>query len=142
MTRLLVSQARDNERERDPRQRTVIPVRHGVRGFLDVSPVRTVAADITSLLLLTELDLLPILEKRFDRLAIPWSTMELLLIESQSCRFHQPSRIAGAKKLRELIIDHTLRTFVSSGEPPSQLVQEVGPDLAELLHTASSLGGE
>jgi tetratricopeptide (TPR) repeat protein len=141
ITRLLVSQARDNERERDPRRRTVIPVRHGVRGFLDMSPVRTVAADITSLLLLTELDLLPILEKRFDRIAIPWSTMELLLIENQSCRFHQPSRVAGAKKLRELIVDNTLRTFTSSTEPPSQLVEEVGPDLAELLHTAKQSGG-
>jgi len=97
MTRLLVSQPLYNERERDPRRRTVIPVRHGVRGILDMTPVRTIVADITSLLLLAELDLLPVLEKRFYRIAIPWSTMELLLIESQSCRFHQPSRIAGAK---------------------------------------------
>jgi len=141
MTRLLVSQPRYNERERDPRRRTVIPVRHGVRGILDMAPVRTIIADITSLLLLTELDLLPVLEKRFDRIAIPWSTMELLLIESQSCRFHQPSRIAGAKKLRELIVDNTLRPFISSAEPPSQLVQEVGPDLAELLHAAKQSDG-
>ena len=141
MTRLLVSQARDNERERDPRRRTVIPIRHGVRGILEMSPVRRVAADITSLLLLAELELLPVLEKRFDGIAIPWSTMELLLIESQRCRFHQPSRIAGAKKLRELIVDNTLCPLISSAEPPSQLVQEVGPDLAELLHTAKQSDG-
>jgi hypothetical protein len=95
ITRLLVSQARNNERERDPRRRTVIPVRHGVRGFLDTSPVRTVAADITSLLLLTDLDLLPILGKRFDRIAIPWSTMELLLIEKSELPFS--SALAGCR---------------------------------------------
>ena len=141
MTRLLVSQARNNERERDARRRTVIPIRHGVRGILEMSPVRTLIADITSLVLLAELDLLPVAEKRFERMAIPWSTMELLLAESHTCRFHQPSRVAGAKKLRELIADNTLRTLVSSGEPASQLVQEVGSDLAELLHAAKHSGG-
>jgi tetratricopeptide (TPR) repeat protein len=141
MTRLLVSQARDNERERDARRRTVIPIRHGVRGILEMSPVRKIIADITSLLLLAEFDLLPIVEKRFERIAIPWSTMGLLLAESHTCRFHQPSRVAGAKKLRELIASNTLRPFASSGEPPSQLVEEVGPDLAELLYAAKQSGG-
>jgi tetratricopeptide (TPR) repeat protein len=141
MTRLLVSQARNNERERDARLRTVIPIRHGVRGILEMSPVRTIIADITSLVLLAELDLLPIVKERFNRIAIPWSTMELLLAESHTCRFHQPSRIAGAKKLRELITSNTLRPFASSGDPPSQLVEEVGPDLAELLYAAKQFGG-
>jgi tetratricopeptide (TPR) repeat protein len=141
MARLLVSQARDNELARDPRRRTVIPVRHGVRGIQEMSPVRTIAADITSLMLLEELDLLPLVKKRFERIAIPWSTMGLLLTENQSCRFHQPSRLAGAKKLRELMVANTLRTFVASGEPPKDLVDEVGRDLAELVHAAKQLGG-
>ena len=141
MARLLVSQARNNELARDPRRRTVIPVRHGARGILEMTPVRTIAADITSLLLLEELDLLPIVKKRFERIAIPWSTMGLLLTESQSCRFHQPSRIAGAKKLRELVIGNILQTLVASGEPPKELVDEVGRDLAELLHAAKQSGG-
>jgi len=141
LARLLVSQARDNERERDPRRRTVIPIRHGVRGISEMSAVRTISADITSLLLLAELDLLPVVEKRFDQVAIPWSTMHLLLTESQSCRFHQPSRIAGAKKLRELIVDSTLRPLISSVEPPSELVQQIGAELAELLHAAKLSGG-
>jgi hypothetical protein len=142
MTRLLISQAGSNERERDARRRTVIPVRHGLRGIMEMSSVRKIAADITSLLLLTELDLLSTLGKRFDQIAIPWSTMELLLIENQSCRFHQPSRVAGAKKLRELIDNRTLHILTSSGEPPLQLVQDVGQELAELLHAAKQSGGQ
>lgn len=141
MTQLLVTQARNNERERDPRRRTVIPVRHGARLILDMSRVQAITADVTSLVLLAELDLLPLVDKRFERVAIPWSTMELLLIESHGCRFHQPSRIARAKKLRELVVDNTLRTVVLSGDPPSQLVKEVGADLAELLHAAKRSGG-
>jgi hypothetical protein len=141
MTRLLISQAGNNQQERDPRRRTVIPIRHGMRGIMEMSPVRKIVADITSLLLAAELDLLPFLEKRFEQIAIPWSTMELLLVENQSCRFHQPSRIAGAKKLRELIVDGTLHTLTSSPEPPLGLVQEVGQELAELLHSAKQSGG-
>ena len=106
-----------------------------------MTPARTIAANITSLLLLEELDLLPIVKKRFAGIAIPWSTMGLLLTESQSCRFHQPSRVAGAKKLRELIIGNTLRTLVASGEPPKDLVAEVGRDLAELVYAAKQSGG-
>jgi tetratricopeptide (TPR) repeat protein len=141
LTRLLVSQARNNERERDARRRTVIPIRHGVRGILEMSPVRIIIADITSLVLLTELDLLAVVANRFERIAIPWSTMELLLAESHTCRFHQPSRVAVAKKLRELMVSNTLRPFASSAEPPSQLVEEVGPDLAQLLHAAKHSDG-
>jgi hypothetical protein len=141
MTRLLISQAGNNQQERDPRRRTVIPVRHGIRGIMEMSPVRKMAADITSLLLLADLDLLTFLDKRFEQIAIPWSTMELLLVENQSCRFHQPSRIAGAKKLRDLIVGGTLHTLTSSREPPLGLVQEVGQELAELLHSAKQSGG-
>jgi tetratricopeptide (TPR) repeat protein len=141
LTRLFVSQPRDNERERDPRRRTVIPIRHGVRGILDMSPVKTIAADITSFLLLTELNLLRAVEKRFERIGIAWSTMELLLTEIQSCRFHQPSRIAAAKKLRELIVNNNIGTLLSSAEPPLELVQETGPDLAGLLYAAKQTGG-
>ena len=141
MARLLVSQAHDNQLARDARRRTVIPVRHGARGIWEMTPARTIAADITSLLLLEELDLLPIVKKRFEGVAIPWSTMGLLLTEGQSCRFHQPSRVAGAKKLRELIVGNTLRTVVASGEPPKDLVAEVGRDLAELIYAAKQSGG-
>ena len=141
MARLLVGQARNNELTRDARQRTVIPVRHGARGIQEMTQARTIAADITSLLLLEELDLLPMVKKRFERIAIPWSTMGLLLTENQSSRFHQPSRVSEAKKLRELIVANTLQRFVASGEPPKELVDEVGRDLAELLHAAKQAGG-
>jgi hypothetical protein len=141
LTRLLVGQALDNERAGDPRHRTVIPLRHGSRGILEMSQVRTVLADFTSLLLASELGLLPEIATRFHQISIPWSTMELLLIESQSCRFHQPSRVANAKKLRELVFNNTLRPMPVSGEPPLELVEEVGNELAELLFAARHSSG-
>jgi hypothetical protein len=84
---------------------------------------------------------LPALERRFDRILIPWSTTEWLLTETYSCRFHQPSRVAGAKKLRELIVANTLRPFMPTSEPPADLVREVGRELAELLHAAKETDG-
>ena len=140
LTRLLVIQPADNEREKDPRRRTVVPFRHGARGITSIPYVATITADITSLLLLAELDLLSALQARFARVGIPWSTMEWLLRESHSCRFHQPSRVKEAKKLRELIVNNTLRTCAAA-EPPSRLVDEVGRELAELLHAAKLTEG-
>ena len=140
LTRLLVVQPIENEREKDPRRRTVVPLRHGARGIVQISSVSTVTADITSLLLLADFDLLLALQDRFARVAIPWSTMEWLLNELHSCRFHQPSRVKVAKKLRELIANNTLRACAPT-EPPKRLVDEVGRELAELLHAAKLTDG-
>jgi hypothetical protein len=106
-----------------------------------MSPARAVLADFTSLLLTSELELLSELATRFDQIYIPWSTMELLLVESQSCRFHRPSRVANAKKLRELVFNNTLRPMAPSAEPPAGLVEEVGSELAELLFAARHSNG-
>ncbi len=140
LTRLLVVQPVENERERDPRRRTVVPFRHGARGLAQISSVTTVTADITSLLLLAELDLLSSFQDRFAQVAIPWSTTEWLLNESHSCRFHQPSRVKVAKNLRELIANSTLRVCAAP-EPPKLLVDEVGRELAELLQSAKLTNG-
>jgi hypothetical protein len=140
LTKLIVIQPVDNEREKDPRHRTLVPLRHGARIIAQISSVSTVTADITSLLLLAELDLLSALQDRFTRVSIPWTTMEWLLNESQSCRFHQPSRVKVARKLRELIANNTLRACGPT-EPPRRLVDEVGRELAELLHAAKLTHG-
>jgi hypothetical protein len=141
LTRLLIGQALDNQRARDPRHRTVIPLRHGSRNILEISQIRTVLVDFSSLLLAAQLELLPQLTTRFDTIFIPWSAMELLLIENQSCRFHQPSRVANAKKLQELVFHDTLRPMPVSEEPPLELVEEVGRELAELLIAAQRSNG-
>jgi hypothetical protein len=140
LTRLLVIQPAENEREKDPRRRTLIPLRNGARGITEMSGINTVAADITTLLLLADLDLLPMLRNWSAGVAIPWSSMEWLLKEVQSCRFHQPSRVKTAKKLRELVVSNTFRV-IAAVEPPGRLVDEVGRELAELLHTAKLTGG-
>jgi len=136
LTRLLVNQLHQNEREADPRKHTVMPLRHGARGITDAAGVRTVAADFGSLLLYAELDLLTSIAARFDRIAIPFSTMELLLSETQHCRFHQPSLVAEAKRQRELVADGVFKRLDGTASPPVRLVEEVGADLAELLEAA------
>lgn len=141
IARILVTQPIHNERERDPRRRTVVPVRHGSRGLADVSQVQAISADFTSLLLVSELDLLPQLSNRFQRIQLPWSTMELLLTEAQSCRFHQPSRVARAKRLRALLADQILRPIQGQGQAPQELGAEIGQELAELLVAAKASGG-
>ena len=144
VTQVLVIQARANERAADWRQRSIIPFRHGGRLYHDLAAVRTIAADFASLVVLADLDLLEMFERRFERVAVPWSTAEMLISEARDCRFHQPSQVADTKRLMALVTAippqvHPLAAV--SAAPPPWLVREVGEDLAALLEAARVTGG-
>jgi pimeloyl-ACP methyl ester carboxylesterase/tetratricopeptide (TPR) repeat protein len=141
LARILISQPIFNERERDPRRRSVVPIRHGGPPQVDTSQIQSISVDFTSLLLACELGVLDLLRARFREIRLPWSTMDLLLAEIQSCRFHQPSRVDGAKRLRALLADRVLQPIDLRVSAPSELIKEIGQDLAELLAAARSAGG-
>jgi hypothetical protein len=58
ITKFLVTEARRNEHERRWSHRSIIPLRHGGRLYHDTSQIRSVTADLTSLILLADLELL------------------------------------------------------------------------------------
>ncbi len=133
ITNFLITRRLENINENDARQKSNIPLRHGARLTVDASKAQTILTDFTSLLILAEMGLLETFGKRFSRIFVPWSLMELLLVEHHSCRYHQPSRIESAKKLRDLIVDKVLEPFNEYVEPPLALVKEIGKDLADLV---------
>jgi hypothetical protein len=67
--------------------------------------------------------------------------MSVLLGEGRRVRFHQPSRVKHADNVRQLIDQGRLEPVSALPEPPSWLVDEVGRDLAEMLHAARAEGG-
>jgi hypothetical protein len=143
MTRFLVTEAHHNEREPEWRKRSIIPLRHGGRLYHDTSGIHSVTADLTSLILLADLELLETLSNRFDHVRIPWSTTQLLMTEVRECRFHQPSRVEAALRLHTLSVAKPpkFRVLAATLHPPDWLVQEVGQGFAELLEAARTNGG-
>jgi hypothetical protein len=143
ITKFLVTEARRNEHEPSWRYRSIIPLRHGGRLYHDTTQIHSVTADPTSLILLADIELLQPFSDRFDHIRIPWSTTQLLMTEFRECQFHQPSRIEAARRLHDLAAAnppklHVLRQPI---RPPEWLLQEVGPNLAELLEAARIAGG-
>jgi tetratricopeptide (TPR) repeat protein len=143
ISKFLISEAHHNARQADWRKRLIIPLRHGGRLDHDTNAIRSITADLTSLILLADLDLLPALIARFDRVRLPWSATYMLMSEVRECRFHQPSQIVSAQRLCNFRATYpqSVSVLTISPQPPEWLVQEVGQDLADLLEAARRSGG-
>jgi hypothetical protein len=143
MSRFLVNEAHRNEQEPEWRKRSIIPLRHGSRLYHDTSGIHTVTADLTSLILLADLELLETASERFDHVRIPWSTTQLLMTEVRECSFHQPSRVEAARRLHALAVSRPpkLRVLTPPPQTPDWLIQDVGEGLAALLEAARATGG-
>lgn len=137
---LLVGELIHNELQVDPRQRSVVPVRHGGRGAVDLSGVHRVAFDLSSLLVLEYLGILGIVFEALDEVDISQRLMDVLFVERRRVRFHQPSLVDRAERFLSLL-DEGLLQVAESSDPPPSLVGEIGYDLANLLHLARREGG-
>jgi hypothetical protein len=121
-----------NPGEPDPRKRALIPAYSGVRQPFPYN-FRVIAIDATALLTLGVLGLLEAINKQFDTLFIPHSTLAWLFEEKQKVTFHQPSRIKGAAALRGLLATGALKTFSRTARIDADLIAEVGEELASLI---------
>ncbi|MBE0530052.1 MAG: hypothetical protein IH626_04435, partial [Rhodospirillales bacterium] len=140
IAQILVGEALRNERESDPRRRSVIPVRHGGRRTVDLTGVHKLAFDLSSLLILENLDVLQSLLDALEGVLLSPRLMDLLFVEHRQVRFHQPSLVEEAKRIREMIANTEIR-LLQNVRPPRDLVKEVGEEMACLLHMAHTSGG-
>jgi hypothetical protein len=121
----------------DGRRLTIIPIISGARHPVNISDEWAVGIDATSIMVLWYLDLLPLALQSFKKAILAPDTMTLFLNERRNVRFNQPSRIKKAEDICQL----KLKTVQAVPNPPSWLVEEVGRDLAELLHLAKTSHG-
>ena len=126
--------------ENDPRRRNAIPAYSGRRISMkfDVRG-KTVAIDATAMLTLSFLNLLDVTLDTFETVYIPHSTLGWLFEERQKASFHQPSRIANARKLRDFIATSVLEKFTPSIVGNSDLSAQVGDELAALIAEAEKV---
>lgn len=129
-----------NLTETDPRRRSAIPAYSGKRVPLkfDVSG-KAVALDSTALLTLSFLKILDVALDAFETVYIPHSTFGWLFKERQKAAFHQPSRIANARKVRDLLATDVLEKFTPSTVASSDLSAQVGDELAALIAEAEKV---
>lgn len=141
LSQVLINTPWRNARERDGRQRTIIPIISGARQPVTIDREWRVGLDITSLLVLGYLGILREAIESVKQIALAPDTMIFLLNERRRVRFHQPSRVKAAEEIRDLINRRMLVPIVSLPDLPEWLIEEVGRDLAELLHAARTKGG-
>jgi hypothetical protein len=129
-----------NLSESDPRRRSAIPAYSGKRKLLKFDINRKVVAlDATALLTLSFLKILDVALDAFEIVYIPHSTLGWLFEERQKAAFHQPSRIANARKVRDLLARDDLEKFNSSTVSSSDLSAQVGDELAALIAEAEKV---
>jgi tetratricopeptide (TPR) repeat protein len=134
LTKLLVSIPAENRAKADARRKYPIPVRSGGRKEVDISKVKKLGLDITSVFFLSGIGLLEQTIENFEEIYLSPRVMENLLLEREKIGFHQPSRIERSKKLLEL--RRSGKISVAEALANSTLAVEVGPEAASLLTLA------
>jgi len=129
-----------NLTETDPRRRSAIPAYSGKRlpQQFDLSG-KKVALDATALLTLSFLKILDETLDAFETVYIPHSTLGWLFEERQKAAFHQPSRIANARQVRDMLATDVLEKFTPSTVASSDLSAQVGDELAALIAEAEKV---
>ncbi len=141
LARLLLHIPDQNAARLDGRPRVILPIISGGRSPVELQKNWTIGLDVTSVMVLAYLDLLEQTIEAFHHVKLAPDIMEFLFRERDETRFHQPSRIAAAKEVRVLESAGKLQAANSFIHPPDALVDEVGLELAMLLHMAEHDGG-
>ena len=141
LARLLLQLPDQNTNELDGRSRGILPIVTGGRNPVEFQQDWTIGLDVTSIMVLTYLNLLGTALEAFHHIKLSPDIMEFLLRERDEVRFHQPSRIVAARRVRDLQNQGRLRVADSLAEPPEAIADEVGIELAALLHGARQDNG-
>ena len=136
LARLLLSFPDQNANNSDRRGQAISPVVAGSRQPIHLQEDWTIGLDVTSVMVLSYLDLLEKAIETFRHTKIAPETMECLFRERDEARFHQPSRIEAAKRIREIQNQGRLKAASSLSAPPDTIAAEVGIELATLLNAA------
>ena len=133
---LYYSTAVSNLSEHDVRKRRPIYAFGGSRGARPCSP-RRLGVEATTLLLWELLEISEQAFQHFEEIVLPHSTLPWLFEEQEKIRFHQPSRVASAKELRQMIAEGKVAEFKPSAPSSPALAGQVGLGMAQLLAAAS-----
>jgi len=124
----------------DARKRAAIPIYTGTRAPVATGEMKRVALDVTSVLVLGWMGLLPQVLNLFPEIVIPAGLLRELFEGRSRIRQFQKSRIERAQQIKTLL-SNGLKVHRSSNTRADNLVQEIGIDLASLLTAAELNNG-
>ena len=142
LTRLLVQMPESNAELVDRRTCVSVPVVFGGRPLVGLEADWSIGMDITSILVLHNLDLLDTVFEVFHRIKLAPDIMACLFAEQDRVRFHQPSRVRDGQQVRNLYNLQRLRLVDGPEAPADAVVEEVGSELAALLRAARRDSGK
>ena len=142
MARLLLHISRNNAKQLDGRSRTMLPVITGGRNPVELQSEWTIGLDVSSIMILAYLNFLGDTLAAFHHIKFAPDVMEFLFLERDHVRFHQPSRISAAKQLQKLQNSGQIQAAQISLSSPQAIAEEVGHELATLLHMARRDNGK
>ena len=126
-----------NRAQDDPRRRQTVFAYSGVRRPIQID-AKQIGIDVTAILTLGRLELLQEALAAFDKVHIPHSTLAWLFEEKERMSFHQPSRIKEAREVVHLLARGALERYSAEARPDSDLHDQAGGELAELIAQAES----
>jgi hypothetical protein len=132
----ILGSALRNAKSTDPKQQFPVLAFSGLRPPLDLSGVRRLALDITALFTLEFLGLLPKVINAFDQIIVAPTTLSSLFFDRQSIRFRQPSEVAKARQIKQLIASGRLKTIKGEKTAAEIATLDIDPDLQNLLDKA------
>ena len=127
--------------DRSEKSRFRLPTFDGTRKPTDLKKSWTVGLDITSIMVLSYVGLLPQCLTAFRHVKLVGEVMEYLFQERSQARFHQPSRIVAAKQLLDLKIKGQILVADPSDSVSRSDEEEFGQELACLLESAKQRSG-
>ena len=125
-----------NPHKRDPRARWLVPAYSGSREGAPRELGRSAGFDPSALLTLGYLDLLEEAFAAFEEVHLAHSTLGWLFEERQRAVFHQPSRIQDAIEVSRMMASGTLERLPEGAASDSELSDQIGEELAQLLTAA------
>ena len=142
MARLLLHVPERNLTELDGRQRTLLPIIAGGRNPVQLQAEWTIGLDVSSIMVLDYLNLLKTAVNAFHHVKLAPDIMDSLFQERDEVRFHQPSRIAAAQQVRELLNRGGIKATQLIARPSASVAAELGGELATLLQMATRERGK
>ena len=126
----------------DSRKRSAITTFSGRRGAPSpIGPVRRLALDISAVMVLGGLGLLPNVLDAFPEIVVPAGTLYEMFEGRRRIRCFQKSRLRRAQQIRDFIAQKRLKVLRTTANPQDALVREIGPELAVLIHAAQADAG-
>jgi hypothetical protein len=130
-----------NAKLTDVKQQFPVLAFSGSRTLFDLTAVRRLALDPTTILTLEFLGILQKTIGSFDQIVISPTTLSSLFAGRQSIRFRQPTEVVKAREIKKLLADGRLKVIKTLQTGAEAAALEIDPDLVSLLDRARATKG-